>query len=118
MFAHAYEYDFLTFRRGDGTETKVAVEQLEMTINEGTLLVKNQEQEIELPLQTLQSMYFTATPNSISETVRQAASSIEAYDISGRHVGTFPSVAEAIGRIGSGYYLFKNNGQTQKYVKP
>lgn len=116
MVVHAYDY--LTFRSGDGTETKMAVDQLEMSISGSNLLVRNHEKEIEFPLQTLQSMYFDIPSSSIYGVVVPAEGPVHAYDIAGRFIGTFQSADEAIGHVDSGCYLLKSNGRTTKCIKP
>lgn len=90
-FADDFTYPYLVFTASDGTQTAVAVNQLEITFNDGKLVASNATgTQTTLTLAELAAMQFsTATelPTNVRAVTPESLNSQAEtfYDLSGRH---------------------------------
>ena len=76
--------DYLTFRQTDGSEVSIPSAGLKITFADGQLVARATGQaDLNLPVTALQSMFFSATPTSIT-TPLKTADITEVYAIDGR----------------------------------
>ena len=110
--AEDYTYPYLVFTNSDGTQTTVAVDGLEITFNNGKLVVTNSAGiQQTLTLAELTSMQFEAssTPTLLSAVKNEGSDNV-VYDLLGRR-----AIRTADGQLRRGVYVIKKaDGTTQK----
>lgn len=100
-----------------GEPTILSLEQLEMTIEDGNLLITNADGSYSLPVDNLQSMSFSNEEPSaaIALTTIAPDAAVVVYGIDGRAVGTFLSPDDARTALSAGLYILKStDGSTSK----
>ncbi len=117
MLAHADDYPYLTFEQTDGTELSFDVESLEMYFDGGNLYVQNASGSKTLSVSDLKRMYFSSVVDGVTElTASSKATSLSAYDLTGKYVGQFASVSQLQTALPKGIYVVKQNTKTSKIV--
>lgn len=114
--AAAYDYPYLVFEDATGSVQCLSVEQLTVTVGDGTLLVSNADGTVTLTLKDLSKMYFSASEvTGISDiTTAEGNGTVEVTTLSGIRVGRFSSLSAAKEALERGVYIVRQNGQTQK----
>lgn len=119
--AHAddYTYPYLVLVSDDGTQTPLAVEQLELTFSDGLLVAKNAAGTQSFTLSQLRKMAFSDSPgvvDAINTIDAQSANDgpADIYTVSGIHAGTFEHVGDAQAALPKGIYIVKQKDQTYK----
>lgn len=119
--AHAddYTYPYLVLVGNDGSQTSLAVNQLELTFSDGQLVAKNADGTQSFTLSQLRKMAFSDSPgvvDAINTIDAQSANDCPAdiYTVSGIHAGTFEHIGDAQAALPKGIYIVKQKGQTYK----
>lgn len=115
--ALAYDYPYLTVHTAEGQTVALSVEQLELTIADGKLVAINKQGEQTFELGALDSMYFSAASGGGAvgiASVNQNSTGVDAYSMSGIHMGHFSSLTEAQSQLRQGVYVMKLEGKTIK----
>lgn len=116
MNAHAEQY--LSFQTTDGTILSFATTSLAMTVADGRLVIKNDNESGSIALANLSKMYFSSSPTSVSGVKdSEESASAKVYDISGTYLGTLCSSDLNDSRLAPGTYIIKKNGKTKKTTK-
>lgn len=68
----AQSYEYLTFQETDGNEASLAIDNLKLTFENGTLLAQNGSEQVSYAISALHKMYFSATPTGIATISDQA----------------------------------------------
>ena len=95
--AEEYDYPYLVFTNSDGTETAVAVDELEITFSNGQLVATNNTgAQTALTLAELASMRFADAAHLPDGISRQSLSDVSSqpstlYDLSGRCLSVRPT---------------------------
>lgn len=111
--SNAADYSYIAIQKTDGTSIVVKSDGLRFYVKDGTLTIAHENDEQTLNLAELTSMRF-ATESSGVESI-DSDIAVEAYSISGTHVGSYDNFNEALTRINaSGIYLFKTEKGTAK----
>ena len=86
------DYNYLVFVTNTGPRS-IAVEDLEMTVSDGKLVVRSGADGEAFDLSTLTKMYFSdAAVVSINDVEAGKVQSVSIHDLSGRLVGCYPSL--------------------------
>lgn len=118
MNAHAEQYPYLSFQTTDGTILSFATTSLAMTVADGRLVIKNDNESGSIALAKLSKMYFSSSPTAVSSVKgNEESSSAKVYDISGMYFGTLGSAGLNDSRLAPGTYIIKKNGKTKKTTK-
>lgn len=118
-FADDYTYPYLVLVSDDGTQTALSVEQLELTISDGQLVVTNASGTQSFTLAQLKKMAFSDEVNVVDainqvKTQVEDSGSADIYTVSGIHLGTFAHIGEAQTTLPKGIYIVKQKDQTHK----
>lgn len=108
-FAHAQDYQFLTFELNDGMFISLPSDSLTMTFENDTLVTASQS----FPISNLKRMFFSEdNETSIIETIEKVQVDtndiIEAYDLQGHKV--------AKEQIKNGVFIIKTNESSYKII--
>ena len=115
--ADDYTYHYLVMTDSQGSQTAIAVDNLEITFSEGKLLAVNADGTTTLSLPDLAMMEFAEsaeTSTGIDE-VNTSILPVTVYSLSGMEMGTFTNVKEAQRQLPQGVYVAKKDGQTAKF---
>ncbi len=112
----AYGNGYLTFEEANGNTQSIAAESLTITFDGGTLLARNGNTELSIPLDDLAKMYFTSDATAITTAKASASGTVKAYTLSGIQVGEFESAEQAKETLPSGFYLLKTGSSTEKTI--
>lgn len=118
MSVRASDYKSLVFQDNSGT-TAIDLSSLVITVADGKLVATNASGTVTLSLSDLTKMYFSnddATTGIKQAETTGEASPVQAYDIAGRSMGTFDSLASAKAQLRQGVYVIKQNNKTFKIV--
>ena len=108
------DYNYLVFVTNTGPRS-IAVEDLEMTVSDGKLVVRSGADGETFDLSTLTKMYFSdAAVVSINDGKVQ---SVSIHDLSGRLVGCYPSLDVARESLPKGVYVAKQGNKNFKLAK-
>lgn len=116
--ADDFTYKYLVMTDSDGKHTSVATSGLTLTIDNGNLVLVNEEGTTSLSLASLATMEFSE--EKISDTTTAIGSlpaistAVEVYNLQGVSQGTFDSISQARSTLPKGIYIVKQNGQTRK----
>lgn len=118
MNTFAEQYSYLSFQTTDGTVLSFATTDLTMTVADGKLVIKNDNESGSINLESLSKMYFTSSPTAISGVdSNENSTAAQIYDISGMYLGTLGSNGLKDSKLASGTYIIKENGKTKKVIK-
>ena len=121
-------YPYLILTRSDGTQTAVAVEQLEMTFSGGQLVARNAAGEAAFTLTDLASMQFSQTKDGVESgicenaqfTIHNSQLAGTAFDLTGRQMvnGKWSNGKWSNGKWSNGKLILvrKADGSTSKIL--
>lgn len=117
MHADDYTYNYLVMTNGQGSQTAIAVEGLEITFSDGSLVATNADGTTTLSLTDLAMMEFseTAEVSTGIDEMNVSAQPVVVYSLSGVQMGSFANVREAQQRLQQGVYVAKQEGKTAKF---
>ena len=117
--ADDYTYPYLVLVGNDGTQTSLAVDQLELTFSDGQLVAKNADGTQSFTLSQLRKMAFSDTAGVVDaintiDAQRDNPGPADIYTVAGIHVGSFSHIGEAQTALPQGIYIVKQKDQTYK----
>lgn len=111
----AYDYSYLAFQNAEGATTFMAIEQLNISISDGKLIVTNTDGSQTFQLTDLSKMFFTQTADltgiSNTETVNET---VEVFTTGGLSLGKFQDINTAKVSLKPGLYIMKSKSKTTK----
>lgn len=111
--AMAYDYPYLNFKTVSGTEKSISVEDLNITISDGKLLVTNAGGSETFELTQLESMQFSEYMSSAEVAIADDAE-VEVYSLLGVSYGKFSNIESVKSSLEPGIYLVKSGVKTIK----
>lgn len=118
VLADDFTYQYLVLTDSKGKHVSVATSGLSMTVDDGSLVLANDEGTVTLSLATLTMMEFSETKVSDVTTgvsaLPAAGAAIEVFDLRGVSKGTFSTVSQMRGSLPPGIYVVRHNGQSKK----
>lgn len=118
MHTYAEQYPYLSFQTTDGTVLSFATTSLTMTVADGKLMIKNNNESGSISLDSLSKMYFSSSPTAVSGVKsNEESTSSKVYDTSGMYLGTIGSIGLNDSKLASGTYIIKENGKAKKVRK-
>lgn len=114
LMARADEYPYMIFQTTDGTIHAMAVESLNMEINNGQLVATNNEETQTFTLTDLSRMFFCTYSTGIEEVFSDDAGEVTVFTVMGVFVGKYPNANEAVNALNGGVYLLKTKYNTIK----
>lgn len=112
----SWGYSSMAFYGIDGSYQYVAVEGLEISIDNDELVATNNTQTLRLAVGKLARMEFSEHTTLIDDVVAPGA--VEVFTLDGLSLGTKASVAAAIAELEAGIYVVRDaNGKTIKILK-
>ena len=110
----ADEYPYMIFQTTDGTIHAMAVESLNMEINNGQLVATNNEETQTFTLADLNRMFFCDDTTGIDEVFSADTGEVSVFTVTGVFVGKYPNANEAVNALNGGVYLLKTKYNTIK----
>lgn len=111
------DYNYLVFVTNTGPRS-IAVEDLEMTVSDGKLVVRSGADGETFDLSTLTKMYFSDTAVvSINDVEAGKVQSVSIHDLSGRLARCYPSLDVARESLPKGVYVAKQGNKNFKLAK-
>lgn len=115
MSASAETYPYLSFQTVDGSVVSLKSSNLNLTIEDGKLVVQNDEGSNKFVLTDLARMFFSqSTETAITNLNTDVNSTLQVYTTSGVFLGGFDSEHSLRRSVPSGIYVVKTNGKTLK----
>ena len=114
LMARADDYPYMIFQTTDGTIHAMAVESLNMEINNGQLVATNNEETQTFTLTDLNRMFFCDDTTGIDEVFSDDAGEVTVFTVMGVFVGKYPNANEAVNALNGGVYLLKTKSNTVK----
>lgn len=114
LSVRADEYPYMIFQTTDGTIHAMAVESLNMEINNGQLVATNNEETQTFTLTDLSRMFFCTDSTGIEEVFSDDAGEVTVFTVMGVFVGKYPNANEAVNALNGGVYLLKTKYNTIK----
>ncbi len=115
MSASAETYPYLSFQTVDGSVVSLKSSNLNLTIEDGKLVVQNDEGSNKFVLTDLARMFFSqSTETAITNLNTDVNSTLQVYTTSGVFLGEFDSERSLRRSVPSGIYVVKTNGKTLK----
>lgn len=115
MSASAETYPYLSFQTVDGSVVSLKSSNLNLTIEDGKLVVQNDEGSNKFVLTDLARMFFSqSTETAITNLNTDVNSTLQVYTTSGVFLGGFDSEHSLRRSVPSGIYVVKTNGRTLK----
>lgn len=115
MSASAETYPYLSFQTVDGSVVSLKSSNLNLTIEDGKLVVQNDEGSNKFVLTDLARMFFSqSTETTITNLNTDVNSTLQVYTTSGVFLGEFDSERSLRRSVPSGIYVVKTNGKTLK----
>lgn len=115
MSASAETYPYLSFQTADGSIVSLKSDNLNLTIEDGKLVVQNGEGSNKFVLTDLARMFFSqSTETAITNLNTDVNSTLQVYTTSGVFLGEFDSERSLRRSVSSGIYVVKTNGRTLK----
>lgn len=114
LMARADDYPYMIFQTTDGTIHAMAVESLNMEINNGQLVATNNEETQTFTLTDLNRMFFCDDTTGIDEVFSDDAGEVSVFTIMGIYVGKYPDANEALKLLDKGLYILKTKSNTVK----
>lgn len=116
LSAKAYDYPYLTFVGADNAEVSLSVENLEITVSDGSLVAVNADGTQSFPIAQLSKMYFSTGMDGVEMQIADGDATVEVYSILGIQSGKFSSISEAESSLNPGLYIVKNGVNTRKLI--
>lgn len=111
-------YEYLVLTTSDGQTTALSVSSLRLTFAGGQLVATNADGSHAISLAQMASMYFSndGTSSGISQatTAIDALGEVDAYTLSGIHMGRYATLQQARTSLKKGVYVIK---QQDKNIK-
>lgn len=115
MSASAETYPYLSFQTVDGSVVSLKSSNLNLTIEDGKLVVQNDEGSNKFVLTDLARMFFSqSTETAITNLNTDVNSTLQVYTTSGVFLGEFDNERSLRRSVPSGIYVVKTNGRTLK----
>lgn len=115
MSASAETYPYLSFQTVDGSVVSLKSSNLNLTIEDGKLVVQNDEGSNKFVLTDLTRMFFSqSTETAITNLNTDVNSTLQVYTTSGVFLGEFDNERSLRRSVPSGIYVVKTNGRTLK----
>lgn len=115
--ATADDFPFLAFRTNDGNLRVMAIDNINLTIADGNLVVENSSEKETFDLNNLAEMFFAADVSNVSLVGAISDNTVEVFSMSGVSLGKFESKAGAATVLSDGIYIARySNGLTEKIV--
>ncbi len=116
--AEAYDYGYLVVQTASGSTASIATENLVLTVQDGTLVVKNSSTSTTYTLTDLSKMYFSSSSDAtgIAEAYAGVDEKVDIYSSAGIFVGSFSSLDAARENLAKGVYIVKSKLSTTKIV--
>lgn len=114
LSVRADEYPYMIFQTTDGTIHAMAVESLNMEINNGQLVATNNEETQTFTLTDLSRMFFCTDSTGIEEVFSDDAGEVTVFTVMGVFVGKYPNANDAVKVLDGGVYLLKTKYNTIK----
>ena len=115
--ATADEFPYLAFRTNDGNLRVMAIDNINLTIADGNLVVENSSEKETFALSNLSEMFFAADVSNVARVEVNSVNTVEVFSMSGVSLGKFESKASAATVLSDGIYLARySNGLTKKIV--
>lgn len=114
LSVRADDYPYMIFQTTDGTIHAMAVESLNMEINNGQLVATNNEETQTFTLTDLSRMFFCTDSTGIEEVFSDDAGEVTVFTVMGVFVGKYPNANEAVNALNGGVYLLKTKYNTIK----
>ena len=110
-YAHAEDYNNLSFEKTDGSVVSVSADNLSMTFSGGKLLLDNGAAETqEIAVADLSRMFFSSSTSSITETTSCGDTEKLVYTLSGVCMGRYNDLKT----LPRGMYVVKEGNKTFK----
>lgn len=105
----AYDYPYLAFQTTGGQLQTVSVASLTLTVKDGMLTATSSDGTTTFAVSNLSKMYFSTTESGTSG-IRQLDAdnqdtAVKVYSLSGRQLGTYPSLTAVRSSLKSGLYV-------------
>lgn len=114
LSVRADDYPYMIFQTTDGTIHAMAVESLNMEINNGQLVATNNEETQTFTLTDLSRMFFCTDSTGIEEVFSDDAGEVTVFTVMGVFVGKYPNANDAVKVLDGGVYLLKTKYNTIK----
>lgn len=124
-FPADYVYKYLVFTGSDGLQTAVSTDGLTLSISDGALVATSSVGTTTFTLTDLSKMKFSDSADDLVTKIEgmdeltaddMESGTVEVYNLSGVHKGTFNSIREMKSRVGAGVYVIKQNGKNTKMI--
>lgn len=111
------DYSTMVFKTTDGQTHSLSLTGLNIEFDATSMIVKNADTTLTLPLASLSTMEFSDGSTVVVENFIADFTNCEVFSYSGVAVGRFESIAEAAAALPSGIYVLQYaNGETTKIV--
>ncbi len=115
LSARAGDYKSLVFQTSGNATTSVDLSSLVITVSDGKLVVTNTAGTQSFTLTDLSKMYFSTETTGIKGVSADGASqALSVYDLQGRSMGNFKTIAAARTALRQGVYVVKQGNKTYK----
>ncbi len=114
--AKTYDYPYLTFVGADNAEVSLSVENLEITVSDGSLVAVNADGTKSFTLAQLSKMYFSTGLDGVEMLVADGDDAVEVFTILGIQAGKFSNISDAESSLKPGLYIVKNGVKTRKLI--
>lgn len=115
MTASADVYPYLSFETNEGEVVSVGVENLQMTFEDGKLMVSATDGTKEFAVADLSRMFFSAT-TAIKEIPVTTNHKKAVYSLSGTFLGSYATTDDIRTALGNGTYIVKDNNNATKIM--
>ncbi|MBO4965085.1 MAG: hypothetical protein J6C81_02330 [Muribaculaceae bacterium] len=117
LTAAATNYSHLVIRQKDGKEIYVKSEALQFKVADDNLIVIQSGETLNLPLDQLSTMSFTADPLGIDNIADEDSTPVDVYSADGIFIGCFESRRSARRSLQNpGLYIFIDKNSTSKIL--
>jgi hypothetical protein len=113
MAASTHEFPYLSFLTIDRTVQSIAVNDLTITMGNGTLTASNGNATMTFTLTDLDKMFFSES-SGLAQLTADSVEQVEVFDESGKSVGRFANAIGALQALDSGVYVIKGKTFTLK----
>lgn len=113
MTAATYEYPYLSFLTVDGKVQSIAVDDLTITMSNGSLTASNGNATKTFTLTKLDKMFFSES-SGLEQLAADNDEPVEVFDEAGISFGKFANVTDALHALDTGVYVLKSRSITLK----
>lgn len=111
------DYSSLVFKTTDGQTQSVSLAGLDITFDATSMIVKNSDGTVTLPLASLSTMEFSDGSTVVVENFMADNNPFEVFTTGGVAMGSYESLENAAANLNAGIYVIKfSNGETTKIV--